>query len=471
MSPRRISVATLALALLVAVLALTGSGTASAGVPATTARAAAAPRASSPPQTDYVIPPNSYFGFPNRSRSERLAIRNRVLQTIKSVWGGLRTPGGAARDGNGTIRIATWSFNDWDVARALVAARNRGVSVQLVAAKTANTDHPSWHWLRHQLGSRLYIPGHPETRDKVSFARECRGSCRGHGGTAHAKYFLFDNVGSAHVRDVVVQGSMNLTTMGFQGQWNQVNVVWSPTIYSQFMEIYRQSRIGRPVSPTYRTFTSGSITSAFFPLYNGTAAKDPVMQMLNRTQCTGSTADNTSGGRTRIRIIQYSVYGDRGTWLAKKLRRLWSRGCDIKMIYAVSSRPVISILRNGSGRGPIPLKQSVITNSKREIVKYNHSKWITISGNWGGATDSYVTMSGSANWSRFAFTGDEQFQTILSRAQALRHNNIFNITWRQSSSHPPMYATHSSEGRLMWTIPEQPTWGKGIYKYLSVDGD
>ena len=38
---------------------------------------------------------------------------------------------------NGTIRIATWSFDDWDVAHALVAARKRGVSVQVVAAKTA----------------------------------------------------------------------------------------------------------------------------------------------------------------------------------------------------------------------------------------------------------------------------------------------------------------------------------------------
>ncbi len=83
------------------------------------------------------------------------------------------------------------------------------------------------------------------------------------------------------------------------------------------------------------------------------------------------------------------------------------------MIYAVSSRPVISILRNGSGRGAIPLRQSVITNSKREIVKYNHSKWMTITGNYGGARTSYITMSGSANFSLFAFTGDEQVQTII----------------------------------------------------------
>lgn len=423
------------------------------------------------PPADYVIEPDSYFSFPNRSVAERMAIRDRVLHTIESVWGGPRTASGAAEDGNGTIRIATWTFNDWEVARALVAARDRGVSVQVVAAVAPNVDHAPWRWLRQQLGSHLYEAGHPETRDYVSFARQCRGACRGHGGTPHSKYFLFDNVGSGHVHDVVVQGSMNLSYFAFSGQWNQVNVTWSPDIYSEFMDIYRETRIGRPVSPTYRSFTNDAIRTEFFPFPNGNAANDPVMQLLDRTRCTGSTAVGTARGRTRIRIVQYSVYGDRGVWIARKLRRLWNAGCDVQMIYAVSSRPVISVLRSRGGRGPVPLKQSVITNRRHQIIRYNHSKWFTITGNWGGTPDAYVTMTGSANWSRFAFTGDEQVQTIQSQQQALRHNGIFNITWRQKSSHRPRYATQSAGGRVMWSIPEEPTWGRGIYKYLSADGD
>ena len=156
----------------------------------------------------------------------------------------------------------------------------------------------------------------------------------------------------------------------------------------------------------------------------------------------------TPGNRTRIRIINYSIYGDRGVWIAKKLRGLWNAGCDIKMIYAVSSRPVISILRNGSGRGGIPLRQSVITNGKREIVKYNHSKWMTVSGNWRNQPGQFATMSGSANFSLFAFSGDEQIQTIISRGQALRHNGAFNTTWAQGSSHAPGYGIKGSEGRM-----------------------
>ena len=423
-----------------------------------------------------MIPATSFFSFPNTNGADRLAIRSRVLETIRSVWGGKKTPRQMTYEGNGTIRIATWSFNDWDVAHALVNAQKRGVSVQIVAAKSANADHAPWRWLKNQLGQRLYIPSKAGSRDKVSFARECKGSCRGAGGTAHAKYFMFDNVGSSHVRNIVVQSSMNLTLMGFRGQWNQAEVWHNQSIYDSFLTIYRQTRIGRAVKATYRTFQNGTVKSSFYPLHHASASNDPVMSMLNATSCTGATAGGNANHRTRIRIIQYSLYGDRGVWLAKKLRRLWNNGCDLKMIYSVSSRPVIQILRNGSGRGPIPLRQSVIINSHREIVKYNHSKWMTITGHYGGNTAAYVTMSGSANWSLFAFSGDEQVQTITSQTQALRHMRIFDKTWRQGSSHMPGFGLKAKEGRvteamILRSIPEEPTWGKGIYKYLSPEGE
>ncbi len=423
MPVRHSSILVVFLAMLASVLSTAAvSSAATTTQPATASTSAAtAARVAGQPPSNYRIAPTSYFAFPNRNRASKLEIRNRVLRTINSTWGGRKTPAGLAREGNGTIRIATWTFKDWGIARALRNARARGVSVQVVAANSANDESGAWKWLKGQFGSRLYQPGNPQTRDMVSFARECRGSCRGRGGTAHAKYFMFTNVSTAHTPHIVIQSSMNLTPMGYQGQWNQAEVSHHAGVWNHFMGIYRQTRIGRPVRAPYRNFTDGSIISSFYPLGSRRASTDPVMKMLNRTSCTGATAGGNANGRTRIRIINYAIYGDRGVWIAKKLRNLWNRGCDIKMIYAVSSRPVISILRNGSGRGRIPLRQSVITNRKREIVKYNHSKWMTITGNYGGDSSAWKTMSGSANWSIFAFTGDEQVQTIDSRGQAVRH--------------------------------------------------
>ena len=85
-------------------------------------------------------------------------------------------------------------------------------------------------------------------------------------------------------------------------------------------------------------------------------------------------------------------------------------------------------------------------------------------------------MSGSANFSLFAFSCDEQVQTISSRAQALRHNQAFNTTWAQKTSHQPGFGIKGTEGRMteaarIASIPKEPTWGKGIYKYLSPEGE
>ena len=89
--------------------------------------------------------------------------------------------------------------------------------------------------------------------------------------------------------------------------------------------------------------------------------RTPSMQILNAVRVPGR--DHRRGHRThRIRIIQYAIYGDRGVWIAKKLRALWKAGCDVSIIYSVSSRPVLSILRNPTGRGPIPMRQSVVTD-------------------------------------------------------------------------------------------------------------
>jgi len=383
--------------------------------------------------------------------------------------------------GNGSIRIATWSFDSWEVARALVAARKRGVSVQVVAAKSANKDHAAWRWLRKRFGAQLYRPGHPSTASVSSFARQCRGSCRGPGGTPHAKYFLFDNVGAAHKRHVVVQTSMNLTARAAWGQWNQAQVMHDARVYTDFMRVFQQARLGRQVAEPYHVAVVGpNVVHYFFPRPQATATQDPIMQNLDAVSCTGATS-GSRGGRTQIRIIQYAIYGDRGVWISKKLRSLWSAGCDVAILYSVASRPVLRLLRNKSGRGPVPMRQSVVKDPWGNIVKYNHSKWLTVVGRFGSSTGAHVTISGSANWANLAFGDDEQMQRISSSREASRHVSAFAKTWRQKSSSPPPDSAGLGRirgfGRVpgvssadtMESIPEEPVFGRGIYRYLTED--
>ncbi|MEO5651966.1 MAG: phospholipase D-like domain-containing protein [Marmoricola sp.] len=434
-------------------------------------------RAVGAPPLRYTPGARAYFSYPNRSASAAMTIRDRVLKTAKSTWGGPKTRRNLVSPGNGTIRIATWSFNDWAIAKALVAARNRGVSVQVVAAKGANKESGPWRFLKKRLGSRL--PNNASRQERVSFARSCGGSCRGKGGTAHSKYFLFDQVGRGKARGVVFNTSMNLTRFAYTGQWNQAQVVKNAAVHADFMSIFRQTRKGGSVRNPYHVKTIGAYQNIFFPLYNADASDDPVMQILNRTVCAGATSGGTNG-RTKIRVIQYAMYGERGVWIAKKLRSLWNSGCDVKIIYSVSSRPVVSLLRNKSGRGAIPMRQSVIRNSSGDIVKYNHSKWMTVTGHWTPSTSAWITFTGSANWSTFAFTGDEQMQRISSRSQAQRYLATFEKTWKQRTSQVPPYGRVTTSGRLLpnaVTSDEDPLvaaapdgdipFGSGIYKYMT----
>ena len=456
MSVRRSTGLALALVTLVASLGAAGAAAATPAPAASAAAPAAVPAATAvgEPPRNFAVLPGSYFSFPNSTTARKYNIRNRVLYTVQGTWGGPKGAFGQPVAGNGSIRIATWSFDDMTMAKALVAAKNRGVSVQVVAAAQRNADNRPWQYLQKYLGIQRYVAGHPETQETASFARQCRGSCRGSGGTPHSKFFLFDNVGSSHKRSIVMQSSMNLTNFAVQGQWNQAQVSWGSPYWSHHMGIFRQMRIGSAVSSPYRRYTYGNVDDLFFPKPGTSASTDPVMQTLNQVSCAGGTS---------IRVIQYAIYDSRGVWLAKKLKSLKNAGCNVAIIYSLITRPVLTILRG------IPMRQSVIKNRKGEIVKYNHSKWMTIVGNWSGQK-SYVTFSGSANWSNAAFGNDEQMQQIQSYNVARDHLANFNSTWRQGSSRPPSFGRTMVNGRATLATPEDATFGEGMYKYMSPNG-
>ena len=50
---------------------------------------------------------------------------------------------------------------------------------------------------------------------------------------------------------------MNLTYMAYQGQWNQAQVSHSPDVYADFLSIFRQARLARPVAQPYHVKVLG----------------------------------------------------------------------------------------------------------------------------------------------------------------------------------------------------------------------
>ena len=89
----------------------------------------------------------------------------------------------------------------------------------------------------------------------------CKGSCRGAAGSAHAKFFMFSQVG--RVPRVVMQGSANLTLASTNNQWNDIYThtrnkqVWR--FYSRvFGEATRDKKARHPFAAVQVGTTSAS---------------------------------------------------------------------------------------------------------------------------------------------------------------------------------------------------------------------
>ncbi len=411
------------------------------------------------------VTPGDYFSYPNRRRWEKVVIRKRVLNTIKSTNGRYCADTGRTDLLNnpiyeirhGTIKIATWSYNDWDITDALKAAKNRGVSVQAIAARAVNQKKRYRAWTggagaRRKLGYYKGSVPADKLNDESTWAHDCAGACRGGGGTPHSKYFLFDDVGTGHGRHLVVQTSMNLTKFAWTGQWNFATVMQDQGVYDRFVGIFYES--AREAHGGYRRYVDGgvpgrgTVDSTFFPKGAG---PDPVLRMLY------DEVPSCSGGR-RVRMITYALYDTRGIQLAQRLRHLWNSGCNVRIIYSISSRNVLRVLRARGGRGPVPMKQSTIKNRRGKIKKYNHSKWLAVGNR---------VLSGSGNFSDSAFRNDEQMQEFDGAGPYV---SAFDKTWRQRSSHnPPSFRTRRG-AREIERMPAEPQWGHGELKYLTPEG-
>ena len=124
-----------------------------------------------------------------------------AAREASAARGVVHVTGALAWTGNGTIRIATWSFNDWQIARALVGAHRarRECPGHRRSPSESPPTKPGGGCVT-DLERGFAHPSVAQSADRVSFARQCRGSCRGGGGTPHAKYMLIDRVGPTQTR-------------------------------------------------------------------------------------------------------------------------------------------------------------------------------------------------------------------------------------------------------------------------------
>ncbi|WP_310962360.1 phospholipase D family protein [Nocardioides terrisoli] len=410
--PLRVLVPTLAIAVVLGVVAL--------AAPTTAATRAAATQVAARTTTPWSPRSGPVFNDANGTWPERNRIARKIIRSIDGSKKG------------STIRIATWSFFTRPALHALIRAHQRGVSVRLVMASGRAKQSPNYWTLKRALkkGNRKRPPA------MRSGARTCRATCRGTHGTLHSKLFLFSKVG--HARDITMWGSPNLTSSAVRIQWNDLYTEANRKgLFDYASKIYRQLWRDQPVKDGYRVKNFGRVGFSALP-YHGTS--DWITKQLRKVRCSGAKGWGTVNGHTRIKIAQAVIRGTLGNRISRHLKSLYDSGCEVTILYSVRGRSVAKILESHSGRGAIPMRHFVQdTNGDGLYDKYLHMKVLAISGHIGSDPSAKLVMNGSENWANMSYHNDEIVGYFHNKSYR-QYSRWLTYLWRHVPvSVPPTY--------------------------------
>ena len=356
----------------------------------------AAPRPAAAKVLNYTPVTGAIFNRPLGSVADQRRIFTHVNNTI------------AAAPGGSTIRIAVFSFSEKATADRLIAAKARGVKVQLVFDD--HTKYTQELRLQKALGKNA---------NASSFAVFCHQSCRGtSGGNMHDKVFLFSQAG--HAANVLMVGSDNLTGYNATRQWSDVYTIANdPAMYYTYAGFFDQMKYDRPSGGFYEPEINGYQTQ-FYPDAGTTEATDPLTLMLNGVTCTGAAAGTGAEGATLVRLSQHAWNGSRGVYLARHVVALRAAGCVVQVIYGVGTGSAVkSILSHGD------VQLSPIRHPKART----HQKTFMVSGNYEGNPAAQVVFTGSHNWSNGALKRDDVMLRIDDPAAYQQYAANFDDIW------------------------------------------
>lgn len=358
-------------------------------------------------------PTGAFFNIPRGTDlSKQWTIERQIVGAIN------HTPKGEY------IRISVFSFDRMPVADALIAARKRGVRVQILMNN--HQQNAPMYKMYKQIG---------KSRKKRNFAYRCTFGCRSGFENLHSKFFLFSKTGGAE--NVVMLGSTNLTANAAINQWNDLYVMKDAAkMHSTFVTLFNQMRKDKKVKkPYYKVDLGKRYQLQVLPFNAFNKRNDPMMKVLNKVKCTGAYgAPGGVKGRTMIRIHMHAWHTKRGEWLAAKTRALYAAGCDIKIIYGMASAPVRKIFATKTSRGALPVHiNGYDTDLDGLIDLYGHEKMLTIAGNWDGDTKARYTWTGSSNWANSGMRGDELIFRIKGDGVLRTYHKNFNYIWKYRS--------------------------------------
>jgi phosphatidylserine/phosphatidylglycerophosphate/cardiolipin synthase-like enzyme len=353
-----------------------------------------------------------FFNNPWGSREVKFRIERQIVAAINHAYKG------------SFIRIAVYSFDRVNVAKALLRAHDRGVHVQVL-----HNDHQytkAMKMLKHGLGTN---------RGKKSWDYTCKTGCRSVQGVLHDKIYLFEHTGGA--QNVVMTGSANLTGNAALHQFNDLLVKKeTPRYYEMMLKLFWELKRDKTAKPLYQHKVLDDFQLWVMPHPHNTVENDPVMQILRKVSCDGASGGTGTHGRTRIRVSMHAWNGDRGNWIARRLRNLYAQGCDVKVMWALGGSGMKRTIGTSTPRGKVPRHSNSYNtdcDELREVDMYSHQKYMTISGHYGDDRSASLVFTGSSNWTASGISGDELILRTHGPSVVKQWNTNFQTIWEHWS--------------------------------------
>lgn len=336
------------------------------------------------------------------------------------------------------IRMATFSFDRYPVADALIRARNRGVHVQVLT--NGHELPPAQAKLKKAFGT---------DRAKRTFFYQCLSSCRGQGDILHTKFTLFSQSGGTI--NTVMLGSANMKTNGTDNQYNDwLTINRAGNLYTTFAQVFAEMaadkwpkamRISKRFGSHYQLdvmpFPRDQLAT---PETEWTPARDPIIRLLAPVRCKGAA---TPSGRTAIRIDMHAWDGERGAMIARRIKALYDAGCDVRLLVGLIPRSIKSILYASTGRGRVPLRSTGFDTPEVEALDsdydlYSHKKLTMIHGRYGDYTGQRILVTGSSNFQNGGQYGDEIFFRVTAMPNLfMTYMDNWRWLWKYKSHSMP----------------------------------
>ncbi len=393
----------------------------------------------------YHVPTGAYFNNPRGSWTARMRIERQVLHAIDATKKGA------------VIRIALYSFDRIPVAKRLIAAKKRGVHIQMLL--NDHQDTRAMKMVRAYLGTN---------RNKRDFIYKCHSGCRTDGRKRflHTKFYTFSKTGGS--KWALFYGSANLTMNAMRHQWNDLYLMdGNEALFDQYVALFDDMKVDyekqQPPFPDFCGIPANGVacddavdsgTTVTFPRYLG-PGNDPIIKILNRVQCL-TTLPNGKQIRTKLSVNMHTIRGRRGNYLADAYRRKFAQGCNARFSFGLVGAHTKGHLAAKTSRGRMPLRSTgfdyhpnsdPVPNPDGKVDLsldyYSHQKILVIEGNYAGNPHARLVFTGSSNWGALGAVNDEILVNVIGKKVTQQYLRQMNFEWRPGNSRNAYTTTYT----------------------------